>query len=457
MNTTIIDALAGFACDTTYDDLPEDVITTSKHVLLDSVGCAIGGVNTDPGKMAISIASQLGGPEECVVWGTGQRVSVANAVFANGQLVNALDFDTVMPGGHTPPYIVPTVLSMAEREGASGKDLVTATAVALEIAARVSAATPRAMSFDEEGNFRYAKREGYARLNFGAAAGAGRFRGLDRWQTVNAMSLAGHMSQLNTWSRANYSMPRNMTKYGFPGWQNTGAIMAVLYAEQGLWGDVEILDDDEHGYGEFSGYDGWDPSRITAGIGSDWSIAETVRFKPYACCTMLHRGLEAFEDILRGERLHRDEIEKVTVEASPTVTSSLFTDRSMNNIVDFQFGMHYILSMVAHGERTGADWQDWNKLTDPGVREFADRVETLPNPDFENGEVSRVTVHARDTTFVKELSGYTLPLTHEELVAKYRNNAARPLIQAKVDESLDAFVNLEQLGDVRTLTAALSI
>jgi len=458
MATQIIDALADFAATTRYEDLPQDVIDTTKHFLLDSIGCGLGGITTDPGKIAISVAKSLGGPGECSILGTGDRVAITNAVLANGQLINALDYDTVMPGGHTPPYVAPTQLAMAERLGASGEDLLLSTAIALEIGARMATAVPPAMQFvGEEREFRYAVREGYARLNFGAAAGAGRLLGLDHERLVNAMALAGHMSQLNTWGRGNYAMPRNLSKYGFPGWQNTGAILSVFYAEMGLMGDIELLDDAEHGYGEFSGYDAWDPSRIILDLGERWSFAGVVRFKPYACCTMLHRGVQAFESILAEHRLHPDEIERVTATASPTVASTLFTDRSMNNIVDLQFGMHNVLAMVALGERTGADWQDWNKLTSDRVRDFADKVTLLPNPDFGKDEISAVTVEARGETYRAELAGNTPPMQREELVAKFRDNAARVLTAAKTDTAVDAFLGLEAVPDVRELTAALTL
>jgi len=458
-STPIIDALARFGTDTRYEDLPPQVVTATKHVLLDSIGSGLGGVTTDPGKIAISVAQALGGPPECAILGTGLRVGITNAVFANGQLVNALDFDTVMAGGHTPPYIVPTMLAAAERQDASGRALVTATAIALEIAARMGTAVPRAMQFvGEAKEFRYAKREGYARVNFGAAAGAGHLHGLAVKDMVQALAHAGHMSQLNTWSRGNYAIPRNLAKYGYSGWQNTGAILAVLLAEQGLPGDVSQLDDDEHGYGEFSGYDAWDPSGITADIGERWLIAETpIPFKPYACCTMLHRGVECFETIMEEERLRPDEIESVVVSASPTVTAELFQDRTLDNIVDFQFGMPYVIAMSAYGERTGADWQDWQKLSHPRIKAFADKVTLVPQPDFGETQLSTVTVVARGREFQHGLVGGTTPLDEAALVAKFANNAARVLTARKSAAATEALLDLERLTDLKKLVRNLSV
>jgi len=74
-----------------------------------------------------------------------------------------------------PPISFLTVLAMAERMGATGKDTILAVALGFEIAARVAAATPPAMQFvGKEKKFRYTRREGYAKTNFGAAAGAGK-------------------------------------------------------------------------------------------------------------------------------------------------------------------------------------------------------------------------------------------------------------------------------------------
>ena len=453
----IIEELANFALDTKYKDLPTPVIKTTKELILDSIGCALGGTTTDPGKMAIKLSKMLGGEPECSILGTGDKVAITNAVLANGQLVNALDFDTVMPGGHTPPYIIPTELAMAEKVGASGKDLILPTALGLEIAARLGTATPSAMQFTgEEKTFRYAKREGYARVNFGAAAGAGRLYGLNFDQMINALALSGHLCQILTWSRGNYAVPRNLSKYGFPGWQNTGAIIAVFFAEMGLMGDVQLLDDNEHGFGEFSGYDSWNPEKITQGLGREWSFTE-VRFKPFACCTMLHRCIQCFSMILEKYKLHPEEIESVTAYASPTVNSILFTSREMNNIVDLQFSMYNVLAMTAYGYPTGVDWQDWDKMTDPKIVNFAKKVTVKGNPEFGETQISRVEVVARGQTFTQELAGYTARLTEQELVEKFRHNATRNLTQDKIDKAIETLLALEKTDKVSQLMEAVTL
>jgi 2-methylcitrate dehydratase PrpD len=130
-------ALAKFAVETKFDDLPKQVIQETKMLVMDSVGCALAGVTADPGKMAIALAKRLGGTPESSIIGTGDKVSCTNAVLANGQLINTPDYDALMPGGHAPAYIIPPVLAMAEVINASGQDLILAASLGFEISARV--------------------------------------------------------------------------------------------------------------------------------------------------------------------------------------------------------------------------------------------------------------------------------------------------------------------------------
>ena len=52
--------LARFAAETRYEEVPKESINNSKLLLLDSIGCALAGITTEPGKMAIALAKRLG-------------------------------------------------------------------------------------------------------------------------------------------------------------------------------------------------------------------------------------------------------------------------------------------------------------------------------------------------------------------------------------------------------------
>ena len=452
----LVEELARFAVETKYQDLPARVVQETKHLILDSIGCGLAAITTDPGKMIIALARKMGGPPDSSIIGTGDKVSYTSAVLANGQLINTIDFDTVAPGGHTPPYIVPPPLAIAENTGAAGRDLILATALGFEIAARVARALPPGMSFEgPEKRFKYAEREGYAKANFGAAAAAAKLLKLNREQMMNTLGIAGHLCQVITWGRFNYAIPRNPTKYGVPGWQNTGAVMAALLAQMGCMGDTSLFDNDQ-GFWKFCGYGGWEPDKIMEGIGQTWYFTE-VRYKRYACCGSLHGILDCLYSILRKNNLKPEDIESITAYTSPTVESPLFANRDLNNIVDVQFSAPYVFAMAVHGVKTGVDWQDWDTVTQPKIVEFAKKVTVLGNPEFGKNPVNKVEVVAKGKKLIEEGKGTSPKLTEDELVAKFHHNASRILTQDKIDSAITALMGLEEVTTVSGLMSLLTV
>jgi 2-methylcitrate dehydratase PrpD len=260
-----LEGLARFAVNTKYEDLPPSVVKDVKIFLMDSIGCGLTGVTTDPGKMFISLAKRLGGPPESSIIGVNGKVSCVNAAMANGQLINAIDYDSI--SGHTPPYIIPPPLALAESTGASGKEFILSLAIGLEIATRLSRALSKGSFMNaQDGKFTWSARSGYASHNFAAAASAGKVIGLDLPQMLNAMGTAGHLSQVLTWIRYTFQDHRAMTKYGVPGWQDTGAVMGALLAQEGFIGDTTILDPAE-GFWKLAGYENWNSEKILEGLG----------------------------------------------------------------------------------------------------------------------------------------------------------------------------------------------
>jgi 2-methylcitrate dehydratase PrpD len=45
--TTVVEQLAAYACALRYDDLPPEVVQQAKRLIVDTVGCALGGSNSN--------------------------------------------------------------------------------------------------------------------------------------------------------------------------------------------------------------------------------------------------------------------------------------------------------------------------------------------------------------------------------------------------------------------------
>lgn len=451
-----IEGLSRFAVETRWEDLPPSVIQGTKLLLLDSIGCALAGIATDPAKMIIALARRLGGPPESSIIGVGGKVSCVNAVLANGQLINALDYEAL--SGHTPPYIIPPPLAMAESAGASGRELILAIAIGLEITQRIAGALSRGSFFGGNGTkFSWATRSGYASSNFGAAAAAGKIIKLNQDQMIHAFGVAGHLSQVLTWIRYTFQDHRAMTKYGVPGWQNTGGVIAALLAEMGFIGDITVFDKKE-GFWKFAGYENWDPDKILEDIGKKWNFFNKIQYKWYPSCRMFQTELDCFLKIMEDHSLKPEEIESVNVYGHPTLEAPAFTNREVVSVADIQFGPAYIFAMAANGVPKGADWQDLEIVRSPWIQEFARKVNYQAHPEFGKKMISAVEVRARGKTFKEEKKFTDVhELTVEELIAKFKHNASKILTRDKIEKAVTAFFELEKIRNTSELMALVTM
>ena len=88
----VTEKVVDFAIATRFEDLPQPVVYSTKQIIFDSIGCALGGHVTDRGRIAIEMAEFLGGkPQASIIGHT--KSSYALTALANGDLMNALDYD----------------------------------------------------------------------------------------------------------------------------------------------------------------------------------------------------------------------------------------------------------------------------------------------------------------------------------------------------------------------------
>jgi len=189
MTATPTAELARFVAGLQYETLPERVRVRVKDIVLDALASAIAGRQGDESKQIRALAAALGGSHEATVIG-GEPLSIAGATLLNGYLITAVTVcDVHRPTlCHTTPQVVPPALAIAERNGASGRALITAVAAGLESTVRVGLGT----------NYPAFRARGWHSPGvigpFGGAAAAGKLLGLDAERQRNAFGLAGSQS-----------------------------------------------------------------------------------------------------------------------------------------------------------------------------------------------------------------------------------------------------------------------
>ena len=459
----ISDDLVAFLVETGYDSLPAEVVHEAKRCLLDSTGCAIAGIATDKGKIAVSMAKRLGGPAESSVLGVGDRVSCANAAMANGELINALDYDDIP---HIHPFATPPALAVAESTGATGKDLILATVLAREVCKRLTLALSNmSAKLMEEAK----TPDVFGNANeciIGGTAGAAKILGLDKERMAHALGISAYLCPLPVCRNWEEATPKSMIKYVPVSWVCQGSVTAALLAKEGYTGNPRVFDGD-YGFWRFYSAERWEPEIVVDALGEKWRFME-MAYKTYPCCTFFHAQLDAFAAIIEKNALRPEDIESVDSYALPFVASPIPYD--VETQVDVQFSLPFVLSVAAHRIRVGADWQEHDTINDPRVRAFMKKIVMHVDPQLvemkkKNPKTwpARVVVKAKGKTYSSEalyMRGTNFTdrrVTDDELMEKFRHNASRQLIPSRIERAIESIWNLDKVREVSELTSALTL
>ena len=230
--TTIAEYVSNYSANLHFGDIPSDTVHLLKRMIIDTVGCAVGGYTSEPSKIARDLAGDVTGHRRPVtIIGNGLTSSPELATFANGVMIRYLDFNdgyTTQESGHPSDSIAAT-LAGAELVGAGGRRLITATAVAYEAFCRFGdASNIRSLGFDHVTNGAIA-----------SSVGAARAMGLSATQTEQALNLGitpnlalgqTRVGELSHWKGCAYA---NASR---------NAVFAALLAERGLTGPTPIFE-----------------------------------------------------------------------------------------------------------------------------------------------------------------------------------------------------------------------
>ena len=162
----IINELATFVNNATYNTLTEEAVTQLKIRLLDSLGTAIGAIEGAPVEAIRNMLEDFGGSEMSTLIGGGQTTP-DRAAFYNSALVRYLDFnDSYLAKGETchPSDNIGSILAAGETTDLNGKNFLTALAVAYQVQCRLSDEAPvRDKGFDHTTQDSYAVATGVSK------------------------------------------------------------------------------------------------------------------------------------------------------------------------------------------------------------------------------------------------------------------------------------------------------
>jgi 2-methylcitrate dehydratase len=294
---TVVEDLARFVDTSSWSDFSASARDALKIRMLDSLACAFGALDAPPVEAVRAELREFGGRPLCTLIGGG-RTAPDRAALYNGALVRYLDFnDSYFAPGETchPSDNLAPVLAAAEYANASGRDLLTAIAVAYQVQCRLADEAPvRATGFDHTTQGAYA-----------VAAGASKALRLNESQIANAVAIAGTaLNALRVTRTGTLSQWKGMA-YPFTAF---GALEAVFLAARGITGPLEV----------FEGNKGFMDS-IAGPFEIKWESEDLERvrrtfLKRYNAEIHSQSALEAILELREAHGLNPGEVERVDLD-----------------------------------------------------------------------------------------------------------------------------------------------
>ena len=451
-NAPIAATLATFANELTYDRIPVAVRERAKHLMLDSIGIAMASTKYDFAHRTLSAMSGMGGGNSVVI-GMSSRLAMRDAALVNGVLIHGLDYDDthIQAATHVTCSMLPAALAVASERGLSGRDLLAAFVAGIEVAGRIGSVT-------QQGEWHKIGWHPTGVVGtFACAMVAGKLFGLSDEQLAMAQGIAlsmasGSMEFLNDGA---------WTKRMHPGWAAVSGINAAALAKQGFQGPRRPYE------GRFGFYnihlgplaEGLDLSRAVAELHQRWEVGR-VAVKPFPACHFNHATADATLALVREHGLKAEQVAQVTVlmpkESLPVVCEPIEAKRAPQNAYEAQFSIPYTVAASCVRGKFGLAELENDALNDPKIRALAQKVgyQIDPDatfPDYFSGEVIVKTIDGRELRYreAKNRGAGDRPLSSQDIVAKFRDNAHLVASPERAERVHDAVLGLDKFDDTR--------
>ncbi len=446
---TITAKLASYISRLSYADLPPDVVTQAKKVILDALAGQVACSLLENGKLIIEFGKALGGPPEASVFGGGFKVSAVAAALVNGTLGHGDEIDESLEEvGHASAVMVPSAFACAEKTAASGKDLITAVVAGYDIAGRLADAGVSMSKL----MFRY--NQG-TMSSLWAAATAARALRLDAERTRIALGLAACQSGgfYDLGSEA-----RHMAKSLMLGLGSRNGVSAALLARLGYDGPASVFDGENNVVAAAAGK-GYDPAALTRGLGKKFVIMDTC-IKLYSAGHPIHAPADGMFRIMAREKLKAPDIKAITVK-QPEHEQKIVDNRDMPNIC-----LQYCLAVAAFDGVLTWDQYEPERLNDPKVAELRRRIRSIHDPELDarkkvtKAHSAEVEVETYDGRRFVERVDYPPgdpgnPVTQADVDRKAVYYASKVLGDTGAQRLVEAVKHLEAIRDINELGGLL--
>jgi 2-methylcitrate dehydratase PrpD len=436
--------LAGFVAGHASRDWSDAVEREAQRTFYNWLGCAIGASRHEAADAALAALRMLEPAPQSSVLGRVERVDMASAALVNGITSHTFDFDdthlkTII---HPAGPVASAVLALAEQRGASGREVIDALVLGIDVACRI-------------GNVVYPDHydRGWHITGstgmLGAAAGCARLLRLDTAQTAMALGIAasqpvGLREQFGT-----------MTKPFHPGAAARAGLMSALLARHGFTASARALEAPRGLVQVVSDKRAW--HEVTDELGSRFEISFNT-YKPFACGIVIHPSIDACVQ-LRERGITPEQVTRIELRVHPLVLE-LTGKKEPRDGLGAKFSVyHGCAAGLVFGRAGEAEFAD-RVVNRPDVVTLRRKVEATADPGIDESAAD-VTVQLADGQRIQirvehAIGSLQRPLSDAQLSAKFAALVEPVLGAAKAAAIGERCGRIAALADVRELVALCS-
>jgi 2-methylcitrate dehydratase PrpD len=401
-----------------------DTVDHEAHrTFMNWLGCAVGAAQHEAADAALAAVNMLQPAAQASVLGRSEKVDMASAALVNGITSHTFDFDdthlkTII---HPAGPVASAVLAMAEHMGNTGREVIDALVIGIDVACRVG----NAMYPDHyDRGWHITGSTG----TLGAAAACARLLKLDVEKTAMALGIAasqpiGMREQFGT-----------MTKPFHPGGAARAGLMSALLASQGYTASPKALEAPRGMMQTISTKNDW--SEITHELGERFEISFN-SYKPFACGIVIHPAIDACAQ-LRKQGITPDQIDRIELKVHSLVLE-LTGKKEPQDGLQAKFSVYH---GCAAGLTFGYAAED----------EFSDAVVTRPDMVALRRKVVATvddSIHeaSADVTAVL-LDGRRVHVFVEHAIGSLKNPMSNAQLEAKFKGMSDAILGASQTSEL---------
>jgi 2-methylcitrate dehydratase PrpD len=385
----------------------------------------------------------------------------AKAALANGVAGHAMDYDDTQLSTskqavyglltHPTTPVLAAVLAMGEREKITGRELVLAYILGVEVECRIADAIhPRHY---QEGFHSTATMGG-----LGAAVAVGKILRLKEEKLIQTLGIAASMA---SGLRENFG---TMTKPLHAGRAAENGVTAALLAQAGFTSATNILEARRGFYQAMAG--GYDESKISGRLGQPYFMIDPgISIKPYPSGSLSHPAQDLILDLVKRHELGADDIEQIEVGTNSNVPNALIYPMP-KTALEGKFSIPFCMAIAVVERKAGiAQFQD-RKVRDKRVIEMMKRVTLYVDDELEalgyDQVRSRVRVKLKNGRLIEGRYDVARghpekPMSWPELSEKFRDCAELVLPRQRVEEAIGLVARIEQHKTLKPLLKSLLI